>query len=138
MKTQRLARPWQPIVQKYRLDYWWAPIETGVVTKLEKSDWPGIRWYRVDIDGGEKNKFVCESDMAPLRKFNDGEHVTVRDGNCWMDGVIIKLVNRESDYMCYRQHWYKVKTNGLIPTSAIHNSIFNGIIREKDILSLTN
>ena len=45
------ARPWTP-----------DRIANGILTW---HTWPGMRWYRVDLDSGRKFQFVYENDMFP-------------------------------------------------------------------------
>jgi len=53
------------LVQRDSYRYSSGPKEAGTVVRLEKSSWPGMRWYRVDLDNGRKFQHVYESDMFP-------------------------------------------------------------------------
>lgn len=126
------------------------PIETGTVAEwaVEES-YPGLRYYRVDIDGGQKFKLVNEADIAPLRQFADGETVCVRyrgnwvpDRGNWVPARIVRLVNDEESHFCYRQHWYQIELlaetgisagGAAVASSMVHKLIFGGNIREEDI-----
>jgi len=130
-------------------DYWYGhgrsdyPIETGTVVEwaVEES-YPGARYYRVDIDGGQKFKLVNEANIAPFRKFADGEVVCVRHREDWIPARIVRLVNDEESHFCYRQHWYQIELlaetdisvgGAAVASSMVHKSIFDGNIREEDI-----
>ncbi len=127
-ESKRLFSAEQKVMTQEQQGSYRGPIRTGVVSKLEKSSWPGMRWYRVDIE--EQSKHTYEEEIAPFRKFADGEGVLVKHNNDWIPANIVKLVNKESDHFLYRQHWYEID---VIATSTVHNSIFDGKVKEKDI-----
>lgn len=135
-------------------DYWYGhgrndyPIETGTVVQWDIEDsYPGRRYYRVDVDGGQKFKQVPESNMAPFRKFADGEAVSVRHLDGWVLAKVTHLVNDEKSYFLYRQHQYEVEVlaKTAFPvrgaegvSSMLRKSIFDGTVREVDIRPSTN
>jgi len=92
------------------------------------------RKYRIAIDGGDQFKSVCESNLAPFRKFADGEAVLVEHDGGWIKAKVVRLVNTEAAHFSYSCHWYTVSTPGnILPSSADVRTVFAGKIREKSI-----
>ena len=113
------------------------PIYTATVVEWDVEDsWPGLwRKYRIAVDGGDQFKSVCESNMAPFRKFADGEVVLVEHNGGWVKAKVVRLVNTEAAHFSYSCHWYTVATEGnIVPSSAQVNTVFGGKMREKSIL----
>ncbi len=112
------------------------PVYTGTVSEWDVDDsWPGIgRKYRIAVDGEDRFKSVWESNLAPFRKFADGEAVLVEHDGGWVKAKIVGLVNKETGHFLYSCHWYTVAAIGkIVPSSAAVKTIFAGKIREKSI-----
>lgn len=112
------------------------PVSTATIVEWDvENSWPGLwRKYRIAIDGGDQFKSVCESNLAPFRKFADREAVLVEHDGGWVKAKIIGLVNKEADHFSYKHHWYTVVVAGnFMPSSADVRTVFAGKIREKSI-----
>jgi len=135
-------------------DYWYGhghrdyPVETGTIVEWDvEGSYPGMRYYRVDVDGGQEFKRVLESNIAPFRRFEDGAEVSVRHRDGWVRARVVGLENDEQSHFLYGQHWYRVEllaetdmsVNGApAASSMVHQSVFNGRVREADIRPLVN
>lgn len=112
------------------------PVYTATVVEWDvENSWPGLwRKYRIAIDGGDQFKSAYESNLAPFRRFADGEAVIVKHDGGWVRAKIVGLVNKEKAHFLYRHHWYDVAIDGnIVPSSAKAKTIFAGKIKEKSM-----
>ena len=152
MKISESRRPYAIGTRVMIREYDRGPILSGDIVEWDvENSYPGMRYYRVDVGKGSVVRprliRVLESNIAPFRKFADGEMVSVRHRDGWVRAQIVRLADPETSYFIFRQHWYKVKVlmetdiivDGLpFVSSMSHKSVFHGNVREEDIGSDAN